>query len=143
MMSLRQEMMKQQSQQQQLIDLMNRQCNLQLEKKNEEIEIQKQMIESLKTNQESSQKKVKCPKWNRSENFKYYLERLKYWNKIEKHKGKYLELLESLQESGRNNEKEKIELEVGRYDQILKLQRFRTNGMGLEKRQKGEGPTEI
>ena len=38
---------------------------------------------------------------------------------------------------------EKIELEGGRCDQILKLQRFRTNGMGLEKRQKGEGPTEI
>ena len=38
---------------------------------------------------------------------------------------------------------EKIELEGGRCGQILKLQRFRTNGMGLEKRQKGEGPTEI
>ena len=38
---------------------------------------------------------------------------------------------------------EKIELEGGRCDQILKLQRFRTNGMGLEKIQKGEGPTEI
>ena len=59
-----------------------------------------------------SSKKTKCPKWEEKEEFKSFIDRLGIWNKIEKGNGKYLDLVESLQSTGRRNEKEKIELEV-------------------------------
>ena len=54
---------------------------------------------------------MKCPKWEKEENVKNFLSRLKRWNEIEKVKGKYLQLLEALSESNRMDEKQRIELE--------------------------------
>ena len=54
---------------------------------------------------------VKCPKWEQDENVKHFLNWLKRWNDVEKGKGKYLQLLESLQQSERKREKQRIELE--------------------------------
>ena len=69
-----------------------------------------QMMEILKI-QKQSETKVKCPRWEKEENVKYFLNRLKRWNSVEKGKGKYLQLLESLLDSGRKSEKQRIELE--------------------------------
>ena len=68
-----------------------------------------QLMETLKLNK--SETKVKCPKWEKEENVKNFINRLKRWNDVEKGKGKYLQLLESLQESDRKKEKQRIELE--------------------------------
>ena len=70
-----------------------------------------QMMEVIKI-QKQSETKIKCPKWEKDENIKHFLSRLKRWNEIEKGKGKYLLLLESLQASGRKREKQRVELEV-------------------------------
>ena len=45
-------------------------------------------------------------------NLQFFLERLRFWSKCENHKGKYLDLIKSLQDSGRIKEKERIENEV-------------------------------
>ena len=58
------------------------------------------------------EKKTKCPLWDKQEPLKRYLPRLKLWNNIQTHSGKYLDLLEALQLSERRKEKDKIELEV-------------------------------
>ena len=70
-----------------------------------------EMMDMLKI-QKQRETKVKCPKWEKQENVKPFLSRLQRWNEIEKGKGKYLLLLESLQDSGRNKEKQRVELEV-------------------------------
>ena len=70
-----------------------------------------QMMEMMKL-QKQSETRIKCPKWEKEENVKNFLNRLKRWNEIEKGKGKYLLLLEGLQESERKREKQRIELEV-------------------------------
>ena len=57
-------------------------------------------------------KKTKCPRWESTETFKSFLDRLEIWDKIEKGTGKYLDLIDSLQTSGRMKEKEKVEIEV-------------------------------
>ena len=51
---------------------------------------------------------MKCPKWENEENIKHFLNRLQSWNEIEKGRGKYLQLLEALQSSGRKKEKQRI-----------------------------------
>ena len=69
------------------------------------------MMEMLKL-QKTNDTKVKCPKWEEEENIKHFLNRLQSWNDIEKGRGKYLQLLEALQSSGRKKEKQRIELET-------------------------------
>ena len=70
-----------------------------------------QMMEMMKI-QKQKETKIKCPKWEKGENIKNFLNRLKRWDDIEKGNGKYLLLLESLQNSGRKREKLRVELEV-------------------------------
>ena len=70
-----------------------------------------QMMEMMKI-QKQSETEIKCPKQEKEEKLKHFLNRLKRRNEIEKGKGKYLLLLESLQVSGRKREKQRIELEV-------------------------------
>ena len=65
----------------------------------------------MKTERQTIQKS-KCPTWDKNENVSYFLERLAFWDQCETHKGKYLDLIKSLQESGRNKEKERIENDV-------------------------------
>ena len=69
-----------------------------------------QMMEMLSV-QKKTETKVKCPKWEKDENVKNFLSRLRRWNEVEKGKGKYLQLLEALSESNRTDEKQRIELE--------------------------------
>ena len=69
-----------------------------------------QMMEILKI-QKQTETKVKCPRWEKEENVNNFLNRLKRWNDVEKGKGKYLQLLEALLDSGRKSEKQRIELE--------------------------------
>ena len=61
--------------------------------------------------QKSNETRVKCPKWEKEEKVDF-LNRLEGWNEIEKGKGKYLQILEALQNSNRTKEKLRIELEV-------------------------------
>ena len=63
-------------------------------------------------NQSLNSRRIPCPKWSKEESYKTFSSRLKHWDKHYKSKGKYLELLESLQETGRTTEKARIELEV-------------------------------
>ena len=63
------------------------------------------------TIQKKTETKVKCPRWDKDENVKNFLCRLKRWNEVEKGKGKYLQLLESLGASDRKSEKQRVELE--------------------------------
>ena len=67
----------------------------------------------------NTSKKLKCPKWEGKEAFKSFIDRLSIWDKNEKGNGNYLDLVESLQSTGRHNEKEKIELEFMR--QLLEI----------------------
>ena len=67
------------------------------------------MMEALTTQKQD--KRIRCPKWEKNENPKHFFSRVKSWDLIEKGKGKYLQLLESLQESGRLKEKLRVELE--------------------------------
>ena len=85
-------------------EMMNRQEEQSLLKMN-------QMMDMMKL-QKQSETKIKCPKWEKEENLKNFLSRLKWWNKIEQGKGKYLLPSESLQESERKREKHRVELEV-------------------------------
>merc|ERR1711954_447291 len=61
---------------------------------------------------QTKEKKVKCPRWLKTEPIKNFLSNLAIWNKCHNSKGKYLELIEALQESQRFSEKQRIELEV-------------------------------
>ena len=63
-----------------------------------------QMMEMM-TLQRKTETRVKCPRWDKDENVKNFLSRLKRWNEVEKGKGKYLQLLEALAESDRKVEK--------------------------------------
>ena len=69
----------------------------------------RRMMEALAM--QKQEKRIKCPKWEKNENPKHFFSRLKRWDSIEKGKGKYLQILESLQESGRLKEKLRVELE--------------------------------
>ena len=71
---------------------------------------QEQMITALK-NQKLNETKVKCPRWEKDENVKTFTSRLKRWDKVERGPVKYLQLLEALQDSGRKQEKRRLELE--------------------------------
>ena len=73
-----------------------------------------QMKKTMMETRENStiERKTKCPAWDKSEPIKRFLPRLRIWNNIQKHNGKYLDLLEALQNSERKKEKDKIELEV-------------------------------
>ena len=65
-----------------------------------------QMMEILKI-QKQSETKVKCPRWEKEENVKNFLNRLKRWNSVENGKGKYLQLLNPyliLEEKVKNRE---------------------------------------
>ena len=56
--------------------------------------------------------KTNCPKWGKDESLKRFINNLTLWNKIQKHKGKYLHLIGALAESERKMEKERIEMAV-------------------------------
>ena len=84
--------------------MMNRQQTENERKMNE-------MMEMLRI-QKQKETRIKCPKWEKEENIKNFLSRLQRWDEIETGRGKYLLLLESLQTSGRNKEKLRVELEV-------------------------------
>ena len=71
----------------------------------------KEMLEMFQK-QTLASKKIPCPKWTKDEPFKSFSSRLQHWDKHYQSKGKYLELLESLQETGRTTEKARIELDV-------------------------------
>ena len=68
--------------------------------------------ESAERTPELHPKKINCPKWPINEPFKNFKANLLIWDKCHKSKGKYLELLESLQETKRTMEKQKLELKV-------------------------------
>merc|ERR1711954_63064 len=76
-----------------------------------ESEMKRKMLDAV-SKETKIEKKTKCPVWTKEEPLKKYLPRLKIWNNIQNHKGKYLDLLEALQSSERIKEKDKIELEV-------------------------------
>ena len=71
----------------------------------------KQLIDTLRGEKKNESKPIKCPRWSKDEEFRAFQRRLQHWDSIEKSKGKYLQLLESLQQEGRKKEKERIELE--------------------------------
>ena len=81
------------------------------EKRNQEIEIQRKLLETLSVEKQDG-RKTKCPTWDKNENISFFLERLKFWDSCENHKSKYLDLIKSLQESGRVQEKQRIENEI-------------------------------
>ena len=56
--------------------------------------------------------KSKCPKWEKKEPLNRFVNNLALWDKIQSHKGKYLDLMESLSNSERKIEKERIEMEI-------------------------------
>ena len=58
------------------------------------------------------EKKVKCPRWPKGEPLKNFLSNLEIWDKCHVSRGKYLELVEALQESQRSIERQRIELEI-------------------------------
>ena len=98
-------MLEQQTRQQELL--------LQHQKVQEQqnVETMSKMIEMLRL-QKTNETRVKCPKWEKEEKVDNFLNRLEGWNEIEKGKGKYLQILEALQNSNRTKEKLRIELEV-------------------------------
>ena len=61
------------------------------------------LLEMMK-NQSLKTKRIPCPKWTMEESYKSFSARLKHWDKNYQSKGKYLELMESLQETGRKTE---------------------------------------
>ena len=75
-----------------------------------QLEAQTQKLHEVAINHQDN-RKTKCPKWEAEETVDSFVERLKLWDKLEKGKGKFLELMESLQSSGRKTEKEKVELD--------------------------------
>ena len=97
-------------------------------------------MEMLKI-QKTNETKVKCPKWEKQENVKNFLNRLQSWNEIEKGKGKYLQLLEALQSSERTKEKQRIELEV--QNGILNPAEENIIEMIIEKMKKWFGKTKV
>ena len=65
-------------------------------------EIKKAMLEaSTKAQSHKFEKKTKCPVWDKQEPLKRYLPRLKLWNKVQSHDGKYLDLHCRWQREGR------------------------------------------
>ena len=100
-----------QQQNQEIQQQMQQQSQEMLRVQKEETELKINQMMEMMTIQKKNETKVKCPRWEKDENVKNFLSRLKRWNGVEKGKGKYLQLLESLSESGRKNEKERIELE--------------------------------
>ena len=77
----------------------------------EETTLKMNRMLEIMTIQKKTETKVKCPRWDKDENVKNFLSRLKRWNEVEKGKGKCLQLLEALAESDRKSEKQRIELE--------------------------------
>ena len=69
------------------------------------------IVDNITSDKKVDVKPVKCPKWGKDESFRSFKRRLECWEKIEKGKGRYLQLLEALQQEGRKKEKERIELE--------------------------------
>ena len=110
------EMMKQQNEIM-MKNMMLEQKRLQMEeqKKEQMILIErertKEIIDTLRNDKKNESKPVKCPRWCKGEDFRSFKRKLKLWDNIEKGKGKYLRLLEALQQEGRKQEKERIELE--------------------------------
>ena len=83
-------------------------------------------------------KKIKCPKWPVTDSFKSFKSNLLIWDKCHQSKGKYLELIDSLEESKRTMEKQKIELEVQNEHiyhvmKMLFLKLFKRCKSGLER----------
>ena len=104
-----------QQQEQQRKDMMEFQART-FEMMKEDNDFKKKMIEAIGKEKKEEVKKTKCPVWDKEESIEKYIPRLKIWDKMGKHKGKYLELLASLQSSGKKKEKDKIELEVQKGD---------------------------
>ena len=102
-----------QQQMQQMFQLLTDQLKIQKEKSDDDRNVQKGLIDALKKDtHDKTEKKVKCPRWAKEEPFKSFKSNLKIWDSCYHSKGKYLELLDSLQESGRIKEKQRVELEV-------------------------------
>ena len=98
-----------------------------------------QMMEMLKL--QKTETKVKCPRWEKDENVKNFINRLKKWDIVEKGKGKYLQMLEALQLSERKNEKRRIELEE--QNGFLKPEEADIIERVIEKLEKWFGKTKI
>ena len=98
--------------------MQNQQMLMNRQERHEEMLIQ--TIENLGTNAAGSNvntcskppKKTKCPRWEANEPFKAFIDRLEIWDNITEGPGKYLDLIESLQATGKAKEKDKVELEI-------------------------------
>ena len=55
------------------------------------------LISAVGKDKNDDGKKTKCPKWDTDEQLPSFCDRLKIWDRITNHMGKYLDLLESLQ----------------------------------------------
>ena len=103
-------------QQQQQMMIQNQQQFMEHQRQQQDMIMQ--TINSFQRNERSADrinvpsKKIKCPKWENKETFKSFSDCLRIWNDIEKGPGKYLDLIDSLQSTGKHKEKEKIELEA-------------------------------
>ena len=76
------------------------------------------LITAVGKDKSDDSKKTKCPKRDAEEPLTTFCERLKIWDRITSHKGKYLDLLESLQSSRRKMRNERLNNEKkrrGRY----------------------------
>ena len=61
--------------------------------------------DSDRRKEDCTTKKPKCLKWDINESLESYCYRLEIWNRIDpNNKGKYLDFIDSLQESGRKKE---------------------------------------
>ena len=91
-----------------LRDLIER--NNQTRPNTDTVDASRGIVDALR--RQTLEKRVKCPRWDKTEPYKNFSERLKLWDKSHSSKTKYLEFIESLQESGRTDKKTRVELEV-------------------------------
>ena len=84
------------------LELDERRMEMDLESRKQMAEIEKQrtdeILNNLKSDRRNDGKPVKCPIWSKDESFRNFKSRLEHWDNIEKGKGKYLLLLEALQQ---------------------------------------------
>ena len=110
------ELLKEQSQMMmKRMDLDERRMDMDKENRLQMAHIEKErtteIINNLKNDKRNDTKPVKCPRWSKDEHFRNFKRRLEHWDNIEQGKGKYLKLIEALQQEGRKKEKERVELE--------------------------------
>ena len=97
---------------------------LQQEQNNHKIN---QMMEMMKF-QKQSETEIKCPKWEKEENLKHFLNRLKRRNEIEKGKGKVPTITKEnknlVLEKGKERENKIFEREKKKYQQVQRKKKI-------------------